>query len=192
MFPVRTTLLLIIFLGFLACSSRKEPPAKTEDFSPVLKRIVRTEKGLFRGLNIGMGIAEVRGMENDQKPDDEAENYLSYSFAFNDTLQGNIYYNFEDGLDEIGVDIFREKKKECDWLFSDFKNYFTKRYGAPKEENLLLIWYVKDQGKEGAEITLSDESKDYGYGKLTLTIFPFQSEVNPGDKEVKPELSSSL
>jgi len=186
MLPFRNILLALFLLGSIACSSKKEPGSKVEEYSPVLKRIVRNDNGLFRGVNIGMGIEEVKKLENDLKPDDEAENYLSYSFAFNDTIQGNIYYNFEAGLDEIGVDVFREKKKECDWLFIDFKNYFTKRYGAPREDNLLLIWYVKDQGKEGAEITLSDESKDYGYGKLTITIFPFQSEVNPGDKEAKP------
>jgi hypothetical protein len=186
MFLYRHFILFLILSGFIACTPKKEPAVKVEELSQVLKRIVKSDNGLFRGANIGMGITEVKGIESDQKPDEEAENYLSYSFGFKDSLQGNIYYNFENGLDEIGVDVFREKSKECDWLFADFKNYFTKRYGVPKVDNQLLIWYVKDQGKEGAEISLADESKDYGYGKLTITIFPFQSEVDPGEKEAKP------
>ncbi len=186
MFLYRQFILFLVLSACLACGAKKEPGAKVEEYGQVLKRIIKSDKGLFRGADIGMGLKEIKGIENDQKPDEEAENYLSYSFGFKDSLQGNIYYNFEKGLDEIGVDIFREKSKDCDWLFIDFKNYFTKKYGPPKIDNQLLIWYVKDQGKEGAEISLADESRDYGYGKLTITIFPFQSEVDPGEKEAKP------
>jgi hypothetical protein len=186
MYRFKIIVIFLLLSGFFACSPSKEPGLKAEDYGQVLKRIVGNDKGLFRGLNLGISLKQVKDQEAEQKPDDEASDYLSYSFGFADTLQGNIYYNFENGLDEIGVDVFRTKKKECDWLFTQFKNYFTKRYGPPREDNLLLIWYVKDQGKEGAEISLSDESKDYGYGKLTITIFPFQSEVDPEDKEAKP------
>jgi hypothetical protein len=185
--------ILIVFLiaagVFASCSPKKEkePSAKVEDYDPVMKKILLSDAGLFRGTNIGMPLTQVKALEKGAVPSEEEDNYLSYDFAFKDTLQGSYYYSFENGLDEIGVDIYREKSKECLWLFTEMKTYFTKRYGDPKTEDHLLLWYVPNQGKEGAQITLSDESADYGYGKLTLTLFPFQSEVDPKDKEAKPQ-----
>ena len=174
-------------LHLLSCTTHKEPSAKVEDYDPVMKTLFRTDSGLFRGANLGMKTTEVKRMEQARKPDEEEQNYLSYSFAFRDTIQCSYYYNFEEeGLDEIGINIYRTKAPNLDWLFTNLKQYLTKKYGAPRQENNLLIWYVKDQGREGAEITLSDESKDYSYGELTITIFPFQSEVDPKAKEAKP------
>jgi hypothetical protein len=133
-----------------------------------------------------MSVEEVKGVEKEQKTEEEETDYLFYSLDFKDTLKANYYYSFDEGLDEIGVDVFREKSKDIDWLFNQLKTYYTKHYGSPKEESGLLIWYVKNQGKEGAEITLSDESGDYGYGKLTLTFFPFQTAVDPKAKDKNP------
>jgi hypothetical protein len=152
----------------------------------VVCRIFGADTGLFRGVSLGMTLPQVKALEKGKKPDEEEVDYLSYSFGFKDTIQGNYYFNFEEGLDEIGVDIFREKQKECNWLFSRLKNYFSQKYGPARSENQLLIWHVKNQGKEGAEVTLIDESLDYGYGKLTVTIFPFQTEVDPKEKEANP------
>jgi len=177
----------VLLLVLSACSHpKKEPSGKVADTNVVLKRILRTDTGLFRGISLGMELSQVKQLENEQKPDEEESNYLSYAFAFHDTLSGNYYYDFEEGLDEIGVDIFREKAKECDWIFNELKEYYTRRYGQPTVENNMLLWYIPHQGKEGAEVSLQDESKDYGYGKLTITIFPFQSEVDPKEKEVMP------
>jgi hypothetical protein len=179
------SLFLFLFL-FLSCSPKKAPTGKVEDYNIVLKTIIRTDSGLFRGVNLGMEPGNVKVKEENKRPQDDEVNYLSYAFAFSDSLTGNYYYDFDEGLDEIGVDIYREKAKDCDWLFTDLKNYYTRRYGQPKTENNMLLWYIPNQGKEGAEVSLQDESKDYGYGKLTITIFPFQSEVDPKDKEVQP------
>jgi hypothetical protein len=180
------SVLFLSFCIFVSCSTKKEPTAKVEDYDETMKLIFRNDSGLFHGANLGMKTEAVKKLEKGLQPDEEEDYYLSYSFGKSDTLHGTWYYNFEDGLDEVGVDIFREKQKECDWLFIEIKNYFIKRYGQPRIENQLLIWFVKNQGKEGAQITLADESKDYGYGKLTLTFFPFVSEVDPKEKEANP------
>jgi hypothetical protein len=187
--PSRLYLLCIagLFLTLYACSSHREPGNKVEDYNPVMKSLFRTDSGLFRGANLGMKVAEIKALENNQKPDEEEANYLSYSLAFRDTFQCSYYYDFEEnGMDEIGINIYRTKSKDFDWLFTNIKQYFTKKYGSPQLEKNLLVWYVKNQGKEGAQITLSDESRDYGYGELTLTIFPFQSQVDPKEKEATP------
>ncbi|HXC06037.1 MAG TPA: hypothetical protein VNZ86_14870 [Bacteroidia bacterium] len=178
---------MLILAGMGCKTTPKEPTNKIEDYDPVMKSLLRTDSGLFRGANLGMNLSTVKALEKAMKPDEEENNYLSYGIAFKDTIQCSYYYNFEtDGLDEIGINIYRTKAKELDWLFSSLKHYFTKKYGEPRQENNLLVWYVKNQGKEGAEITLGDESKDYSYGELTITIFPFQSEVDPTEKEAKP------
>ncbi len=184
----RCVLFLVSILILASCATKKEqePTAKVEDYDAVMKKIIRTDEGLFRGTNLGMPLDKVKSIEKDEKPVEEEDNYLSYDFAFKDTLQGNYYYSFENGLDEIGVDVYREKSKDCSWLLAELTTYFTKRYGAPASEEKLLIWHVQNQGKEGAQITLGDESADYGYGKLTLTLFPFQTEVDPTEKEAKP------
>jgi hypothetical protein len=181
-------LLLFFVICFLSCHPTKDklPGGKVEDYNPAMKKIIRSDSGVFRQVNLNMSLAAVKALEKNLKPDEEEDNYLAYSFAFSDTLVGNYYYDFDEGLDEVGIDIFREKSTDCDWLFASFKNYYTKRYGIPHEENNMLIWSVPNQGKEGAEITLQDESRDYGYGKLTITIFPFQSEVDPRQKEENP------
>ncbi|MFI5148484.1 MAG: hypothetical protein ACHQRM_02050 [Bacteroidia bacterium] len=174
-------------LAVWSCSTPKVPYNKVEDYNAVMKRLLLTDSGLFRGVNMGATPASVKATEKTMKPDEEEENYLSYSIAFPDTIQCAYYYDFDGGgLNEIGINIYRTKAKNFDWLFTSLKQYFTKKYGNPETEKALLVWYVKNQGKEGAQITLGDESADYGYGELTLTIFPFQSQVDPTEKEAKP------
>jgi hypothetical protein len=185
LFTLFVSLFILVSL-FLSCSPKKAPTGKVEDYTVVLRTIIRTDSGLFRGVNLGMEPGKVKLQEQNKRPQEDEENYLSYAFAFGDSLSGNYYYDFDKGVEEIGVDIYREKAKECDWLFNDLKNYYTCRYGQPKTENNILLWYISKQGKEGAQVTLQDESKDYLYGKLTITIFPFQSEVDPKEKEVQP------
>ncbi|HEV7231366.1 MAG TPA: hypothetical protein VGO45_08570, partial [Bacteroidia bacterium] len=170
----RTLFCLFACAIFAACQGKKEIPSASEAPSytdSVIVRIFGSDTGLFRGVSLGMTLPQVKTLQKG-KPEEEEEDYLSYSFGFKDTLQGNYYYNFEEGLDEIGIDIYREKQKECNWIFDRLKTYFTKKYGPFRSENRLLIWHVNNQGKEGAEVTLADESLDYGYGKLTVTIFP--------------------
>jgi hypothetical protein len=177
--------LIILLVTIIACSGPvKSPVVKevaTED--PVITCIFGSRSALFREVNLGMTVEAVKGSQKEISPEEEGADYLSYRFAFSDTLQGNYYFSFDNGLEEIGVDIFREKQKNCSWLFQRLKKYFTTKYGNMRQENELLIWHADKQGKEGAEITLADESADYGYGKLTITIFPFESSVDPKEKE---------
>jgi hypothetical protein len=181
----RTFALTILLASGASCSDTGHGSVSKEAAAedPVINRIFGVPSSLFREASLGMSVETVKAGQKNFRPEEEETNYLSYNFTFADTLRGSYYFSFEDGLDEIGVDIFREKQKDCNWLYEKLKKYFTAKYGPLRQENELMIWHAEKQGKEGAEITLADESSDYGYGKLTITIFPFESSVDPKEKE---------
>ena len=176
-------LLSMICLHSCTESQVKSPQQNAQNPDPVVNSLWGDGTGLFRGVNLAMSVSEVKASQKKQIPEEEEEDYLSYGFAYSDTLEGSYYFSFENGLEEIGIDIYREKNHDCKWLYGLLKIYLNTRFGSPSDENNLLVWHADKQGKEGAEITLADESAEYGYGKLTITIFPFESSVDPRDKD---------
>lgn len=82
-------------------------------------------------------------------------------------------YVFEDKkLKEIWFDLFVDNDKDAESVANDFTEYFDKKYGQHFVEMGYNVWLMQDSTKkQTGTINLSDESAEYGYGKVNLTIY---------------------
>jgi hypothetical protein len=167
-------LIFIFCLFFAACSNTPEPNKQiVSQFSGLLPQIVQNDEGLFHGISLGMTMDEVK---KNVAPGDsmgstaEQKDYLEFEGKLTAQKLYDYDCNFDEkGLKDITLDIHLKDEKNADSLYTDFKNYFSKRYGAPTETDGTTMW-TTTEGKRPAKIILQ-EDEEFLYGKLTITFF---------------------
>ena len=133
--------------------------------------MMQNDAGLFHGISLGMTMDEVK---KNVAPGDsmgtEQKDYLEFEGKLAPQKLYDYDCNFDEkGLKDMTLDIHLKDEKNADSLYLDFKNYFSKRYGAPTETDGTTMW-ISNEGKRPAKIILEEE-EDYLYGKLTITFF---------------------
>lgn len=157
---------------FAACSSEPERKKDIVDqFTGSLPTIMQHDEGLFHGISLGMTLEEVK---QNVPPSDSMSKLEENKYLFEGKLSANKEFSYEcdfdsKGLNDITLDIYLKDEPNADSLFTDFSNYFSKRYGMPVLEEGVTTW-ITNEGKRPAKIILEKE-EDYLYGKLTITFF---------------------
>jgi hypothetical protein len=173
---IRLTLLLFlsVMLCFFntSCSTSNVEEVK----EPLLAEIIIGADGHFRGRSIGDALDAAVTTDREflfKRTRDE----LNYSIPFSptDSAHYDVAYVFDQfGLFEIQVDVYSNTDKETKLLYTQFKSLLIDRYGSPIEKEGSAFWSRKE-GEKHLEITLRDESEDYGKPFLSLNILEPQS-----------------
>lgn len=163
-------LLIINSLLIASCSSF----SNSKEESDVLKSILGKEENLLRGIDLGYTPQQVKKLEKTGLTEDSGD-YLFYEFYLDSSqthpTSYTVSYSFEnDLLYEMRVDIYLANAEEAQKIAENLKQHFTKRFQAPIEKSMLVWSIQKDQSSSKSLIELEDESIDYPYGKLSLTI----------------------
>lgn len=165
----------VVVSCFIACSSEPEVQKNKEivsQFSGLLPSIMQHDEGLFHGISLGMSLDEVK---KNVLPTDSMSKLEENKYLFEGKLSPNKEFSYEcdfdqNGLNDITLDIYLKDQKNADSLFTDFSNYFSKRYGMPTINEAGIPAWISSEGKRPAKIILEKE-EDYPYGKLTITFF---------------------
>jgi hypothetical protein len=132
--------------GVIASSDSTSNDSSLENYSPVLKAILKTDAGMVRGLSIGDDMNVI--LESAPLSETQPENGRSYTERFDDTdlnFADVLYINdSENKLGAISVDIFIEKQASVDSLMNEFKTYFEKKYGQGKGISKMMVWKLPD------------------------------------------------
>ncbi len=153
------------------------PPApKASKYGPVFDSVMRSENGLFRGLNLGDKLDSVQ-LKETVKPIEADSGYLYYEMKLDTTGSFNITYNFDEtGLNEIQSDIYINNAAAADEAFSKFKSYFDDHFGESQNHQGYTVWTVTSAKYGLVRINLSNESSDFTVekapGKISLWIYP--------------------
>ncbi len=138
--------------------------------------------GFFRNTRLGDSPAQVKQSEK-KAPDETDSNYLAYTMPMDtlhpDSVNGDIdslnfftiAYNFDHGrLTEADEDIFLASDSDAAKLYARLSVFFTAMHGngMPVEDS--MIWNFKS-GDKNMKISLSDQSPEYDYGKLSLVFY---------------------
>ena len=161
---------ILFFLSaiiLISCGSEKKP---VEDYGKKFAQIIKNEKGIARGIVLGLKKSQVKEAES-AKPKDEDENYLYYEF---NTDTGEFYtveYNFDDrGLYEMRIDAYYIQEADARTLYESFRSYYTDLYGKIEDFYGFSAWEVKQDSKN-LRIELADESAEYRQGKFSLLLY---------------------
>jgi len=126
------SILLLIFTlsGFLGCGN--DTPVKEEQ--PQIKTIPKAS--VFRGINFGMPINQVKRRESAVLIDEDEENMvLSYTLDLNEVEFADIRYTFLEGrLDKIEYDVYTQSKESATDFYQKFEKEFNDFYEG--EENI--------------------------------------------------------
>lgn len=158
---ISIALLLLIF----GCTSKKK--------SPLFNEIIKSEKGHFRGVELGAKIEDVRLAENPDFLLDNMPQYLHYDYEISMGNSYTVTYDFmEEILYEIEVAVYFDLDDDAKKLMQEYVDYFNQKHGNNKrEEDGFLTWKTTSNlNKHKAEIALKEDSEKCGYGCLTIIV----------------------
>ena len=166
---------LVSLAAFSSCSNEK-PLA---DYGKKFAEIMRSTEGMFRGIELGKNIKEIRAKETPNKPKDEDGNYLYYEFPGDTGELYTIEYNFDErGLNEVRMDAYFVSSAEAHNLYDNFKSYYKEKYGTTEEFYGFAAWAFKTKEGKKIQLELDDESAEYRQGKFSLVLY-YTSDQDP-------------
>jgi hypothetical protein len=134
--------------------------------------IMITEKGLFRGVQLGEERNKILTAEQ-EPPAEEGASFLKYSGTVGESGSWNIRYGFEDDLlYDILFDAEFADTSEGMGLLRGFKSYFNDRYGLYIKEGGYLVWKGNPQDNSDSVIEMTDESEFGVFGQFSLSFYP--------------------
>ena len=154
---------LIIILTIFSCKKAS---------SPHFDAIVKSDKGVFRGVEIGSTIEEVQQLENKEFLVDNMPEYLYYDYNMDMGNSYTISYDFsENSLYEIELSAYFDKIEDANNLFVELTKHFTDTYGAGKvADDGYTSWRTKSKKTgNGVEVAMINDSQEYGYISILIS-----------------------
>ncbi|MGE0562153.1 MAG: hypothetical protein AB7O47_10070 [Flavobacteriales bacterium] len=140
--------------------------------SPHFDAIVKSDKGVFRGVEIGSTIEDVQQLENKDFLVDNMPEYLYYDYNLDMGNSYTISYDFsQNSLYEIELSAYFDKIEDANNLFAELTKYFTNSYGAGKvAADGYTSWRTKSKKSgNGVEVAMINDSQEYGYVSILIS-----------------------
>lgn len=154
-----TRFLVLAFLAVTVASCGEQKSTLTD--------VIGT--GHFRGHNIGdkrkhieKGIKGIESLT-------QSENSLRYEQTINGIELVSQYDFDQEALYSVQADMFFPDSSDLNSFQDQLINHYNTKYGAVNMDGGFLVW--QEEGK--VELTLADESIEFGQPKLSLTIYNF-------------------
>lgn len=162
-------LLIIVATLISACSNVKD----LDEYSPDLEKLAITTDGIFRGMEMGMSLEEVKQKET-AALSDESNDYLYYDATLNESDYYTINYYFsEKGLYEITIDVYQDITANALSLRNAIETYLNDKYGKSKNKDDYLIWETDAKGFKKVEISLFGEEREEGGGFISISVIAY-------------------
>ncbi len=154
-------LYIVLLFIIVSCGEKK---------SEFFQLILKSDYGYLRGISIGDDINHVKGLEEAEFLRDSMPDYLHYDYEISMGNSYTVTYDFSEDkkLYEIELAAFLDKIEDAGFLFNDFNNHFTRRYGKGKmADDGFTIWKIEN-AKQNVEIAMINDSQSYGYLSIII------------------------
>ena len=156
------SLILALFFTLVACHEKKEEVVQKErifeGFHPLMDEIVRSKKGVFRGLDLNCNAEEIKKIEA-TAPIEAEQNRLFFEYKADSVTTYSIDYTLnKDSLEEISVQINCNDLELCSYLFCDLKDYYANKLPNPIEDQGAVVYNCYEGQRKPFVISLSDNS----------------------------------
>ena len=179
----KNSFIFFIFIVVAFCSCDQSKPLS--DYGKKFTEIIKTQDGIFRGIELGKNKKEVQEKEKPAKPKDEDDGYLYYEFPGDTGELYTVEYNFDErGLNEVRLDAYFIIPADARSLYENFKSYYKEKYGDTEEFYGFAAWAFKTKDGKKIQLELTDESAEYRQGKFSLVLYyvPDETVIKPGKK----------
>jgi hypothetical protein len=169
-------------IAFISCRDHSKDKVTPTQIS-LVQLLVGDGTSQFRHVALGMDLKTVLGAEK-KIPDEKDSNYLYYTLPMDTLYPDSVYehadtlnnfqiaYNFDQQkLTDIDEDVFVATDSAAAALKLKLADYFTTKYGDGTVNGGSTIWKIKKMAGKTAKVSLSDESEEYDFGKLSLVYY---------------------
>ncbi len=166
---------LLLLLSFFACNTEKkeevvEKKRIFEGFHPLMDEIVRSKKGVFRGLELNAKVEDIKTTETVQ-PVEAEKDRLYFEYVADSTTTYSIDYTIHnDSLEEINVQINCTDLELSSYLFCDLKDYYANKLPNPIEDQGAVVYNCYEGQRKPFVVTLSDNSTP-SQGIINMVIY---------------------
>jgi hypothetical protein len=158
-----------------ACTEHKkeeavEKPRVFEGFHPLMDEIVRTKKGVFRGLELNAKVSDITKTETVQ-PTESEKDRLYFEYTADSCTTYSIDYEMRnDSLEEINVQINCTDLELSSYLFCDLKDYYANKLPNPIEDQGAVVYNCYEGQRKPFVVTLADNSTP-SKGIINMVIY---------------------
>lgn len=164
-------LFLIVVATLIASCSKVD---NLDEYSPELEKLAINTDGIFRGVEMGMSLEEVKEKET-AVLSDESIDYLYYDASLNESDYFTINYYFsEKGLYEITIDVYQDNTANALSLRNALETYLNDKYGKSKSKDDYLVWETDAKGFKNVEISLFGDEREEGGGFISISIIAYE------------------
>lgn len=156
-------LFIIGFLVFISCQNEKqeEPKAKPRIFPGyhvLLDEIIRSPKGVFRGIDLNTKSEDIKKIEQGS-PTESSATHLYFEYKADSLTNYSIDYTLnKDSLEEINVQINTDDLELSSYLFCDIKDYYANKLPNPTEDKGYVVYNCFEGQRKPFVVSLSDNS----------------------------------
>lgn len=141
-----------------------------EGYHILLDEIVRSPKGIFRGINLDTCADSIKYAES-VAPTEASEEHLYYEYTADSLTNYSIDYTLEnDSLEEISVQINTKDLDLANYLFCDLKDYYANKLPNPTEDKGYVIYNCFEGQRKPFVVSLSDNSSPV-QGIINMVIY---------------------
>lgn len=167
---------ILVFFFVLSCKQeekKQDAPVKTRIFPGyhiLLDEVVRSNEGVFRGLNLNANASQIRNIEK-STPAEESEGHLYYEYSPDSVTNYSIDYSLtKDSLEEITVQINTNDLELSSYLFCDLKDYYANKLPNPTEDKGYVVYNCFEGQRKPFVVSLSDNSSP-SKGIINMVIY---------------------
>ncbi|MDI1354096.1 MAG: hypothetical protein PSX36_04215 [bacterium] len=136
----------------------------------LLDEVVRSNEGVFRGLNLNANASQIRNIEK-STPAEESEGHLYYEYSPDSVTNYSIDYSLtKDSLEEITVQINTNDLELSSYLFCDLKDYYANKLPNPTEDKGYVVYNCFEGQRKPFVVSLSDNSSP-SKGIINMVIY---------------------
>jgi len=154
---------VLIILAMVACNEEKKDtvvarPRVFPGYHILLDEIIRSQQGVFRGIDLNAKSADIRTLEK-IPPTEDTEDHIYYEYKADSLTDYSIDYMFhKDSLEEISVQINTNDLELGSYLFCDLKDYYANKLPNPKEDKGQVVYNCFEGQRKPFVVSLSDNS----------------------------------
>lgn len=133
-------------------------PRAFPGYHVLLDEILRSQDGVFRGINLNADQESVKKNEG-VSPVEDTEEHIYYEFKADTLTNYSIDYTFDaDSLEEISVQINTDDLDLGSYLFCDLKDYYANKLPNPTEDKGQIVYNCFKGQRKPFVVSLSDNS----------------------------------
>ena len=153
---------IVVSLFSFSCTNNND-----NEQSELFNQLIKTEKGIIRGVSIDDKWVQVQKAENKRNLVSKSNAHLEYEFEINEEAFIVVAYHFDDkGCSEINIDTYFDAKEQTDEAITIYLEHFTAKYGKYLAEDDMYLWKNKDK-----TISVELDYLDKDDGELMLTVY---------------------